>query len=67
MLTLCYFCWKQHDFEQKCEERFLAMAQRVESLTKPAKKLKQQTLEQAWAKKPKTGVRTLLRFKLMTG
>ena len=55
MAPLCYFCWKEHEFEQKCEERFLAMVQRVEQLSKPKKKLRQLTLTQAWARTPKKG------------
>ena len=55
MSSVCYFCWKSHEFEQKCQERYLAMAQRVEALAKPRKRLKQQTLQQAWSKKPKKG------------
>ena len=55
MSNECYFCYKKHDFEKKCAERFLAMVQRVEHLAKPVKRLRQQTLEQAWAKKQRKG------------
>ena len=56
MNSVCYFCWKEHDFNQKCKERYLAMALRVEKIPKTKKKLKQLTLQQAWARKEKRGI-----------
>ena len=56
MIETCYFCWKKHDPEHKCNERYQAMVQRVEFLSKTKRKLKQATLDQLWSKKSKKGI-----------